>query len=76
MDTFAHYLLDLRNLLKREALDVKQERSAAATADKAFWDGKLLAYNEVLSIMLSQAKAFQMDPKSLGLADFDPDNDL
>ena len=76
MNTFAHYLLDLGNLLKREALEVKQERSIAAPADRAFLDGKLLAYNEVLSIMLSQAKAFEMDPKSLGLEDFDPDNDL
>jgi len=39
-------------------------------------DGKLIAYNEVLSLMLSQATAFQIDPESLGLAGFDPDNEL
>ena len=76
MDKFAHYLLDLGNLLKREALDVRRERSTAPPADRAFLDGKLLAYNEVLSLMLTQATAFEMDPKSLGLADFDPDKEL
>lgn len=76
MNTFANYLLDLGNLLKEDALDVKREHSLAAAADREFLGGKLLAYNEVLSLMLSQAAAFQIDPKSLGLADFDPDKEL
>jgi hypothetical protein len=76
MDTFANYLLDLGNFLKRDALDVKAERSNATFADRAFLDGKLLAYNEVLSLMLCQAVAFGLDPKSIGLEDFDPDKEL
>ena len=76
MDTYANYLLDLGNLIKRDALDVKAERSKATLADKAFLDGKLLAYNEVLSLMLSQAVAFELDPESLGLEGFDPDNNF
>jgi hypothetical protein len=76
MDTFAHYLFDLGCLLKREALGVKQERSTAAPADRAFLDGKLLAYNVVLSLMLSRAKAFDMNPRSVGLEDFDPNREL
>ncbi len=76
METFAHYLLDLGHLLKREALSVKREHSQAGSGDRAFLDGKLLAYNEVLSLMLRQAAAFELDPKSLGLEGFDPDNDL
>jgi hypothetical protein len=76
MDTFAHYLFGLGNILKTEALDIKRERSNAVSTERAFWDGKLLAYNEVLSLMLSQATAFEIDPRSLGLEGFDPDNDL
>jgi hypothetical protein len=76
METFANYLLDLGNFLKRDALDVRAERAKATSADRAFLDGKLLAYNEVLSLMLSQAAAFGLDPKSIGLADFDPDKEL
>lgn len=76
MDAFANYLLDLGNFLRRYAFDVKAERSRATSADRAFLDGKLLAYNEVLSLMLSQAAAFGLDPKCIGLADFDPDREL
>jgi len=70
MDAFANYLLDLGNFLRRYAFDVKAERSRATSADRAFLDGKLLAY------MLSQAAAFGLDPKCIGLADFDPDREL
>ena len=37
MNTFAHYLFDLGSLIKKEAHDVKRERSSAAAADRAFW---------------------------------------
>jgi len=76
MDPLANYILDLGNLLKRDALSTMQHRAAAASTDTSFWDGKLLAYSEVLSLMLSQAAAFGMDPKCLGLDGFDPDKDL
>jgi hypothetical protein len=76
MNTFENYVLDLGNLLKRDALSTLQHHATAAPTDKSFWDGKLLAYNEVLSLMLSQAKAFGVDPKRLGLDGFDPDKDL
>jgi hypothetical protein len=41
MDTSAHYLFDLGNILKTEALDIKRARSNAESTERAFWDGKL-----------------------------------
>ena len=75
MDTISHYLFDLGTFLKREANGIKRERPKAESGERAFLDGKLLAYNEVSSLMLSQAAAFEIDPQ-LGLKGFDPDNDL
>lgn len=38
-----------------------------------FYKGRLLAYNEVLSLMINQAVAFGLDLDLIGLKNFDPD---
>ena len=74
MSSAEFYLRDLGALLKKKALDAKRERSTVS--EDAFSEGKLLAYNEVLSLMLAQARAFGIHPDALGLAGFDPDKEL
>ena len=71
-----NYLHDLGILIKQNGLEVRRELETSLEEKRAFWEGKLLAYNEVLSLIISQAQAFGLDPSILGLGDFDPDTDL
>jgi len=76
MSNLEGYLRDLGWLLKQEALGVKSEYSNASADDVAYCEGKLFAYYEVLSLMLSQAAAFQIESAALGLDGFSPDREL
>jgi len=71
-----NYLKDLGFLIKQEALEAKSRRALARASERDFCDGRLMAYNEVLSLMKSQAIAFQIDQSVIGLNDFDPDAEL
>jgi len=44
--------------------------------DKAFVDGFRMAQASVLSLMIQQAEVFGIDKASIGLAGFDPEQDL
>lgn len=65
--------------------DFTQELIAKATAAKAeattkpedyFEKGRHFGLYEALSLLVSQAEAFQMDKASIGLEGVDPDRDL
>ena len=70
------FLFDLGRGLKEDALEAKQLVLTAGETDKDFYEGKLLGYHEVLSFLLNQARAFQIDAEVIGLKDFNPDKDL
>ena len=76
MSVFEHYLHDVGVQLKSDAFEVKSLRSSATQEEREFLDGKLFAYYEVLSLILNQAKAFQIDPARLGLEGFEPGKEL
>lgn len=76
MSTLEDYLNDLGFQLKQEATDAKQQLLRAGNAEKAFCEGKLLAYYEVLSLVLREAATFGIDPEILRLKGFDPDSEL
>jgi hypothetical protein len=76
MSTLEHYLDDLGSLLKEQALEAKRQHETAPVEEKCFCAGRLLAYNEVLSLMISQALAFGIDPEVINLSGFDPDQEL
>ena len=72
-----NYLFDLGSLLREQALDAKQAAGTArGTGDEAFQSGRLLAYYEVLSLLVSQARAFELPAEDLHLCGLDPDRDL
>ena len=76
-DLHKNYLFDLGNQLREEALRAKQAFQAAkGTDDKAYQSGRLMAYYEVLSLVISQAKAFGLPMGDLHLDGLDPDRDL
>jgi len=61
--------------LKEQAL-AKRKAKLATDADKAFQNGKLLAYHEIVSLMQQQAKVFGLPLHSIGLEDINPEIDL
>ena len=73
---YAHYLLDLGQVLKENAMEARQQAQSAPDADKLFQKGRLLAYHEIISLMQQQAIAFGLPLYSIGLQGVDPEADL
>ena len=72
-----NYLFDLGYLLREQALAAKQATQAAkGTVDEAFETGRLMAYFEVMSLLVSQARSFRLPIEDLHLEGLDPDRDL
>jgi hypothetical protein len=75
---YANYLFDLGLLLKERALQARAERDASpdGSPDREFQSGRVIAFNEVISIMQQQAEGFEISLADLRLEDIDPDRDL
>jgi hypothetical protein len=78
MDAHKAYLFDLGDDIKRRAFEVKAERDAArpGTEKYSLHTGRLLAFNEVISIMQQNASGLGISFEELRLQDVDPDRDL
>jgi hypothetical protein len=77
MEKYRHYLYDLGLILKERALEAKDDRDAAGDgSEREYLTGRLMAFNEVLSIVQQQAKAFEIPLSELRLESLDPDRDL
>ena len=76
-DIHKNYLFDLGYLLREQALDAKAEHQRAkGTDDEAFYSGQRTAYYVVMSLLISQAKAFQLPIEHLHIEGLDSDRDL
>jgi hypothetical protein len=76
-DLHRHYIFDLGHLLRAEALSARQTcRAAKGTDDEAFQSGRVMAYHEVLSLLISQAQSFGVPIADLNLDGLNPDHDL
>lgn len=76
-DTLRNYVRDLGVLLRQRALDAKLDRDASVDCDDEDLKlGRLMAFYEVLSLMVEQAAAFGVDPEAIGLDGFDPEAEL
>jgi hypothetical protein len=75
---YKHYLHDLGEIVKTRALEAKDERAREqeGSAEYHFQCGRLLAFNEIVSILQQQAEGFGINPQDLNLEDIDPDSDL
>ena len=75
---YKHYLYDLGEILKTRAMEAKEEAGVAheGSPDQTFECGRLMAFNEVISIMQQQAEGFDIPLDELQLQDLDPDRDL
>jgi hypothetical protein len=70
------FVFDLVRMLMEDALTAKRSSLEAEGADKVFIQGKMLAYNEVLSTVKNQLLAFGFNLADFGLDRFDPDREL
>ncbi len=75
-DLHANYLLDLGYLIRENAEKAKNGLALASDDDRAFEQGRLSAYHEVLSLMQQQAVAFELPLQDLALDGLDADRDL
>ena len=75
---YRDYLHDLGEIVKIRALEAKDERAREQEGSTGyhFQCGRLLAFNEVISILQQQAEGFDINLQDLNLGDIDPDRDL
>src|SRR5262245_11000697 len=75
---YKHFLRDLDEIVKTRALEAKNERTTEQQGSPAydFQCGRLIAFNEIISILQQQAEGFGISLKELNLDDIDPDRDL
>ena len=75
---YKYYLNDLGEIIKTRALDAKTERTKEreGSPEYHFQCGRLVAFNEVISILQQQAEGFGINFADLSLHDIDPDRDL
>jgi hypothetical protein len=75
--TLQHYLSDLGKLLIQNAREVKHAReTATSVSSRDYESGRLMGYNEVISLMQQQAIAFGLSLQEVALEGIDPDTDL
>ena len=71
------YLCDLGQLVKDYALDAVAEREKHNNEpSQEFYDGYVLGFHRVISLMQEQASAFDIDLKDIQLDGIEPDRDL
>ena len=78
MSKHTNYLLDLGAIVKRRAKEAVAERDATpeGSPEREFQSGRVIAFNEIISIMQQEAVGFGIPLSDLQLSDIDPDRDL
>lgn len=69
-----NYLFDLGTLLREKAFEAKRSRQEGTNED--YHIGRLMAYYEVVSLMIHQAEVFGIELSEINLTEIDPDRDL
>jgi hypothetical protein len=77
-DVFQHYLEDVLREVIRKAREARARAISATTSgDDGFARGRAMAYYEVVSHLVNQLDAFQIDRASVGIdPGYDADRDL
>lgn len=70
-ETHRHFLRDLGHLIREAAVESAREASGDAFAQR-----RRLAYDEVASLMLSQAASFGMPAEDIAMAGLNLERDL
>lgn len=75
-DLYRDYVTDVVAYITERALRARKERDRAVGESRMLEDGRLLAFNEVVSILRQTAEGLGVPLADLGLEDLDPDRDL
>lgn len=77
-DVYRDYVLDLGDEIRRRALDARADRdsSAKGTEEERLDSGRVLAFYEVLTLMIQSAEGLGIPLRDLRLEGFNPDKDL
>lgn len=77
-DTFRNLVCQIGETIRDRALQAKADKAAAppCSDDAMFQAGRLLAFNEVISIMQQTARGFEVPLRELRLDGIKPDRDL
>lgn len=76
-EKFYNYLSDLGRLVKEYALAAVEEREKhRGQPAQEFYDGYVLGFHRIVSLMQQQALAFGIECKDLQLDGIEPDRDL
>ncbi|MDQ3322808.1 MAG: hypothetical protein M3525_10345 [Acidobacteriota bacterium] len=72
------YLQDLGFLVKERALSAKTDKEGKAQDSQSYLyeAGRLMAFNEIISLMQQQAEGFEIDLSEINLGNLNPDQDL
>ena len=76
-EKFKHYLFDLGRLVREYALAAVEERQKQEDSTSLeFYEGYILGFHRIVSLMQQQALAFGIELKDLQLEGIEPDRDL
>jgi hypothetical protein len=76
-EKFKNYLFDLGRLVREYALAaVAQRQKQEDPASLEFYEGYVLGFHRIVSLMQQQALAFGIELKDLQLEGLEPDRDL
>ena len=75
---YRYYLFDLGQIILERAQEAQRERAAVRKGgdEYNFHSGRVIAFNEVVSIMQQQANGFGIELNELQLENVVPDRDL
>jgi hypothetical protein len=76
--TLESFLGDVGGYIRERALEAKTERDALPldTPERQFQDGRVVAFNEVVSILQQTLDGFEIPRMAMNLDGLDPDRDL
>jgi len=75
-EKFKGCLIDFISIVKDWAIEAKKDADNRDVGNDDFNQGFLMAYCSILSLIKHEAWVFDIDPDELGLADFNPEEDL
>lgn len=76
-NVYLAYVFDLGHDIKLRALEAKSDRNnASSPEDRTFELGRIMAFNEVISIMQQNAEGLGIALSDIRLDDIQPDRDL
>ncbi len=77
-DAYRLYMQEAISAIKERALEAREERpdKEKDAPGHLFQSGRVLAFNEVVSILQQLAETFQIGLDEIHLDDIDPDRDL